>query len=92
MDQQKYSEVIMKAIAIVLMGFFVLGATCSKNVKKEVKSLQQLKTECDNLQIELESLGAKKWTKVIDGKVKQCKDHGFWQRKKRKINTFTDGL
>lgn len=82
----------MKAIAIVLMGLFVLGATCSKDVKKEVKSLQSLKTECDNLQLELESLGAKKWTKVIDEKVKACKDHGFWTTKKREYKSFTEGL
>lgn len=82
----------MKTIAIVLMGLFVLGATCQKNVKEEVKGLSQLKTECDNLQVELDSLGAKKWTKVIDAKVKECKDHGFWEFKKRKIRDFTEGL
>ena len=78
---------------ILLFLMFAVGCSLKPKVKEEVKTLQSLKTECDNLQIELESLGAKKWTKVIDNKVKQCKDHGFWQRKKRKpIKTFTDDL
>ena len=79
----------MKYILIML---FVSGCVLKPKVKEELKSLQQLKTECDNLQVELESLGAKKWTKVIDDKVKACKDHGFWEFKKRKMNDFTDGL
>lgn len=60
------------------------GCTLKPKVKEEVKSLQTLKTECDNLQVELESLQAKKFTKVIDEKIKQCKDHGFWEFKKSK--------
>jgi hypothetical protein len=82
---------MFQIILIMIFGVFVfMGSTCT--VKEEVKSLQALKAECDNLQVELESLGAKKWTKIIDDKVKTCKNHGFWEFKKRKINTFTDGL
>lgn len=65
-------------MALSTITILLTAATCTINVKEEVKSLSQLKTECDNLQIELESLGAKKWTKGIDAKVKACKDHGFW--------------
>lgn len=82
----------MKFVVFIFCFFIFLGATCSKQVKEEVKGLQSLKTECDNLQIELESLQAKKFTKVIDEKIKQCSDHGFWERKRPKIKDFTEGL
>lgn len=79
--------------AILLIFFIVCGCAMMKpKVKEEVKGLQNLKTECDNLQIELESIGAKKWTKIIDDKVKQCKDHGFWQIQKPKVKSFTEDL
>ena len=65
----------------------------SRAPKEDVKELNNLKVECENLSLDLESLGAKKWTKVIDAKVKECKDHGFWPKKKRKpIKDFTDDL
>ena len=70
-------ELLITVFSVCLIG----GCSLKPKVKEEVKSLQTLKTECDNLQIELESLGAKKWTKVIDEKVKTCKDHGFWSTK-----------
>lgn len=76
-------------ISIILL---VSGCTLKPKVKEEVKSLQNLKTECDNLQVELEAIGAKKWTKVIDDKVKACKDHGFWEFRKSKVRDFTEGL
>lgn len=78
---------------IVIIAMLIGGCVAFKpKVKEEVKGLQNLKTECDNLQLELETLGAKKWTKIIDTKVKQCKDHGFWSKPKRRINTYTEGL
>ena len=82
----------MRVSFILLL--FIVGCSLKPKVKEEVIGLQNLKTECDNLQIELESLGAKKWTKVIDNKVKQCKDHGFWRRKdfKKAVKDFTEGL
>lgn len=81
-------------LIIMIVGVMISAFACSlkPKVKEEVKSLSTLKTECDNLQIELESLGAKKWTKVIDDKVKQCKDHGFWEEKKRKMTPNRDFL
>lgn len=69
-------------LGMIVVMFVTMGASCS--VKEEVKGLQTLKTECENLQLELESLGATKWTKTIDDKVKTCKDHGFWEKPKRK--------
>lgn len=65
------------------------AATCS--VKEEIKGLQSLKVECENTQLELESIGAKKWPKTIADKVKQCKDHGFgeWDTRKKK-NSFSE--
>jgi hypothetical protein len=72
----------MKYLIILL--FIVAGCSLKPKVKEEVKTLGMLKTECDNLQVELEALQAKKFTKVIDDKIKQCKDHGFWQKPQRK--------
>ena len=41
-------------------------------MKKELKALQDLKAECENLEVELGGLGAEKLTPVIDKKVSQC--------------------
>lgn len=83
---------MLKIIILIVSVVFIMGASCL-SVKEEVKGLQSLKTQCENLQIELDSLGAKKWTKVIDEKVKECKDHGFWEPEKRKpIKTYMEGL
>lgn len=73
---------------MLFSAFLVFGM--SRKPKEDLQDLNKLKTECENLQVDLDSLGAKKWTKVIDAKVKECKDHGFWEFKKRKINTFTE--
>lgn len=82
---------MLKILVMVAGAILIMGASCS--VKEEVKTLQVLKTDCENLQLELDSLGAKKWTKVINEKVKQCKDHGFWERKKRQpIKTYMEGI
>jgi len=81
----------MRLLLILLFCCPLTACAMGRTVKGSVKDLQTLKTECDNLQIELDSLGAKKWTKVIDNKVKACKDHGFWPKKQRRpIKTFLD--
>lgn len=81
----------MKVLILILSAWVLMGSSCS--VKEELKGLQTLRAECENLQLELDSLGAKKWTKTIDTKVKECKDHGFWAKAKRKkIDIYMDGL
>lgn len=73
--------------------FLLAGCSTFKpKVKDEVKKLQLLQSECQQLQDSLDDLGAKKWTKTIDEKVKACKAHGFWEFKKRKIKTYMDGI
>lgn len=59
--------------------FLVLLVGCS--VKQELNGLQELKQECGDLELELASLKASKWTEVIDKKVSQCNEHGFWSGK-----------
>ena len=83
---------MFKQISILIIASSLSACAAFKpKVKEELKGLQGLKTECENLQIELDGLAAKKWTKIIDEKVKQCKDHGFWENKPRKpINTFLE--
>lgn len=77
---------MFKVLVILISGLLVMGASCS--VKSELKDLQELKTECDSLEIELASLKARKWTKVIDERADKCREHGFWSgkldKKKRK--------
>ena len=73
----------MKTTVVVIISFWIfVGATCS--VKKELKALQDLKAECENLEVELGGLGAEKLTPVIDKKVSQCTEHGFWLKKVKK--------
>lgn len=56
-----------------------LIAGCS--VTSELKGLQELKAECDALELELAGLKAKKWTEVIDKRADRCREHGFWTGK-----------
>ena len=82
---------MIKIIVLVMASFLFVGASCS--VKDDIKNLQKKKIECENLQPELESLDSKKYTKTINDAIKDCEDHGFWEKPKRKkINTYMDGL
>ena len=64
----------MKILILIL---FLVG--CS--VKQELSGLQTLKQECGDLELELASLKAKKWTDTIDKKADSCREHGFWSGK-----------
>ena len=74
----------MKGLLIMV----TLIAGCS--VTSELKGLQELKAECDALELELAGLKAKKWTEVIDKKVAQCDEHGFMSGKLKKQRRKTE--
>jgi len=75
-------------LAITAIFWFCLGVSCS--VKQELSGLQELKIECDALELELASLKAKKWTDIIDKKTDQCREHGFWSGKLDKARRKTE--
>lgn len=71
---------------LLLLSVGVSASTCT--VKDDIKDLQKMKAECESLQPELEALGSRKFTKKIDDAIKDCKAHGFWEHKNKKIETF----
>lgn len=72
----------MKIVLVAIVGLFLMGASCT--VKRSLNTLQTLKTDCEELEVELGGLGAEKLTPVIDKKVEQCSTHGFWSKKVKK--------
>jgi len=74
----------MKSLLIMV----TLIAGCS--VTSELKDLQDLKTECGEIEMELAGLKAKKWTELIDKKVAKCDEHGFMSGKLKKQRRKTE--
>ena len=68
----------MKLLLILL-----LATGCS--VKSAIKDQVELKDECLMLKPELDALGSKKLPSVVQAKVKDCEDHGFYPKDKVKL-------